>query len=241
VNLIDRVALVTGGGVRLGRALTLALAESGCHVAVHYWRSETEAHEVVAQVRGFGNRSVAIRANLDRAADAGEIVGRAYDALGRVDILINCAATFGRSTLAETTEALWDQQMNVNLKAPFFLCQAYAQQIGERRGHIINMLDWRVLRPGTAYVAYYVSKVGLMTLTQSLAQALGPNVQVNAIAPGAILPPPGDDGAYFQRLATRVPLKRNGSPEEICKAALYLLDSDFVTGEVLLVTGGEHL
>jgi pteridine reductase len=241
MHLSDKVALITGSGVRLGRAMALALAEQGCDVIVHYHQSDDEANEVVARIRQMGRRAVALSADLRDAGRAGELIERGAQALGQVDILINSASLFERGTLDETTEALWDHHLAVNLKAPFFLCQAFARQIGERRGHIINMVDWRAARPGTAYIAYYMSKTGLLALTESLAQALGPNVQVNAIAPGAILPPPGDDGSYFRKLAQRVPLKRTGSPEEIVKGVLYLLDSDFVTGETLFITGGEHL
>jgi pteridine reductase len=241
MDLSDKVALITGSGVRLGRAMALALAERGCDIIVHYHRSDDEANEVVTHIRQMGRRAVALSADLRDAGRAGELIERGAQALGQVDILINSASLFERGTLDETTEALWDHHLAVNLKAPFFLCQAFARQIGERRGHIINMVDWRVARPGTAYLAYYMSKTGLLALTESLAQALGPNVQVNAIAPGAILPPPGDDGSYFRKLAQRVPLKRTGSPEEIVKGVLYLLDSDFVTGETLFITGGEHL
>jgi pteridine reductase len=241
MDLSDKVALITGSGVRLGRAMALALAERGCDIIVHYHRSDDEANEVVTHIRQMGRRAVALSADLRDAGRAGELIERGAQALGQVDILINSASLFERGTFDETTEALWDHHLAVNLKAPFFLCQAFARQIGERRGHIINMVDWRVARPGTAYLAYYMSKTGLLALTESLAQALGPNVQVNAIAPGAILPPPGDDGSYFRKLAQRVPLKRTGSPEEIVKGVLYLLDSDFVTGETLFITGGEHL
>ncbi|MBC7236710.1 MAG: SDR family oxidoreductase [Chloroflexi bacterium] len=241
MELTDKVALITGAGVRIGRALALALAQRGAHVLVHYHTSEGEAQEVVERIRQMGRRALAVRADLRDAARAGQLVERGVEALGGVDVLINSAAIFRRGTLAETDERLWDDHFAINLKAPFFLCQAFARQIGDRRGHIINIADWRAVQPGTAYVAYYLTKAALVTMTQSLAQALGPNVQVNAIAPGAILPPPGDDGSYFQRLARQVPLKRTGSLEEVVKAALYLLDADFVTGELLFVDGGEHL
>ncbi len=241
MELEAKVALVTGAGMRLGRAISLALAEHGADVLVHYHHSADEAQEVVAQIRAMGRRAAALPADLREAGRAGELVQRGAELFGGVDILINSAAIFRRGTLSETTEALWDDHLAINLKAPFFLCQAFAEQIGDRRGHIINMADWRAVRPGPAYIAYYMSKTALVALTMSLAQALGPQVQVNAIAPGAILPPPGDDGSYFQKLAQRVPLRRTGSPEEIVKAVLYLLSSDYVTGELLFVTGGEHL
>jgi len=157
-------------------------------------------------------------------------------------VLVNSASIFQRGTILNTTLVNWDDHLAINLRAPFFLCQAFARALREgQRGHIINIADWRAVRPGTQYMAYTFAKAGLVAMTESLAQALGPAVQVNAIAPGAILPPPGDDGAYFRQLADRLPLRHVGAPEEVVKAVLYLLDSDFVTGTLLFVTGGEHL
>lgn len=250
-DLSGAVALVTGAGVRIGRALALALGEHGARVAVHYNRSRAEAEGVVARIREAGSDAVALGADLADAGRAGELVDRVVEAFGRLDILVNSASIFRRGPLLETDEPSWDAHLDVNLKAPFFLCQAFARhaaagdpaEVGARRPlrHIINITDWQVRRPGTSYVAYTVAKAGLEALTLSLARALGPDVRVNAIAPGAILRPPGDESGYFERLARRLPVRRTGSPDDIVRAMLYLLDSDFVTGEVLLVNGGEHL
>ena len=241
MELANRVALVTGAGVRIGRAIALALARQRVRVLVHYHTSAQEAAEVVSQIESLGSKALAIRADLRDAAQLPGLIAQGVEAFGQVDILVNSAAIFRRATLLQTSEQDWDDHLAINLKAPFFLCQAYARALADgQRGHIINIADWRAIRPGTAYVAYFIAKSGLVTMTQSLAQALGPDVQVNAIAPGAILPPP-DDGEYFERLAQQIPLQRTGSPEEVVKAVLYLLDSDFVTGETIFVTGGEHL
>jgi len=241
-DLTGKVALVTGAGVRIGRAVALALGGHGARVIVHYRRSRAEAEEVAALIRDAGSDAVALQADLRDSRAAANLVQRAVDVYGQVDILVNSASLFERGTLLDTDEENWDAHLAINLKAPFFLCQAFARQVGEREGlHIINITDWRVRRPGTAYMAYIVSKAGLETLTRSLALALGPAVRVNAIAPGAILPPPGDDSGYFERLTRRLPVRRTGSPEEIVRAVLYLLGAEFVTGEVLLVDGGEHL
>lgn len=244
MDVAGKVALITGSGVRLGRAMALALAQRGARIVVHYRTSREDALLVVEGVKALGSDAIAIQADLRDVATPQRLVRTGVDAFGGVDILINSAAIFRRGTLDETSEVEWDAHFDINLKAPFFLCQAYAQHLVPRqRGHIINMADWRALRPGKSYMAYILTKGALVTMTQSLALALGPNVQVNAIAPGAILPPPGDeDGdAYFRSVASRIPAKRTGSPREIVKAMLYLLESDFVTGEVLRVTGGEHL
>jgi len=241
-DLGGKGALVTGAGARVGRALALALAEHGARVAVHYHTSAGPAEELAAAIRAAGGQAAAIGADLADPAAPARLVAEAAAACGPLDILVNSASLFERGTLEETTLDAWERHMAVNLRAPFFLSQAFARQVGERGGgHIINITDWRAQRPGRAYMAYIVSKAGLEALTRSLALALGPRVQVNAIAPGAILAPPGDDGTYFRRLAERVPARRNGSPEEVVRAMLYLLGSGFVTGETLTVDGGEHL
>ena len=241
MDLQNKVALVTGAGARIGRVLALALAERSVRVIVHYYTSSAGADAVVAQIKEKGGDALAVQADLRDIANLPHLIERGVETFGQVDILINSAAIFQHGTIYDTNEANWDAHLNINLKAPFFLCQAYAQHLSEdQSGHIINIADWRAMRPGTAHTAYFIAKAGLVAMTRSLALALAPNVQVNAIAPGGILPPPGGDG-YSARLAQRIPAKRVGSPEEIAKAVLYLLDSDFVTGEVLYVTGGEHL
>jgi NAD(P)-dependent dehydrogenase (short-subunit alcohol dehydrogenase family) len=177
------------------------------------------------------------------------VIDAAQDAFGSAEVLINSAAIFEAGTLAETTSELWDRHLAVNLKAPFFLAKEFARQFSKtdtatnRRGHILNILDFRATHPaaGRSHLAYTIAKSGLAALTEALAVELGPGIQVNGIAPGAILPPPGKDEAYLQSLAKNNPLHRVGSPEDIVKAALYLLQSDFLTGEILHVDGGEHL
>ncbi len=237
-----RVALVTGAGVRIGRAIALALAERGMRLIVHYHTSAGPAQEVVEQIISAGGQAIALRADLLDPSAPQRLIAQGIEAFGEVDVLINSASIFERGTVYDATLDHWERHLAINLRAPFFLCQAYAQALRpDQRGHIINIADWRALRPGTQYVAYTVSKAGLVALTKSLALALAPRVQVNAIAPGGILPPPSGPDAYFTHLPERLPLRRIGAPEEVVKAVNYLLDADFVTGEILLVTGGEHL
>lgn len=242
MELKGKVGLVTGGAVRLGRALASALAAEGVQLAVHYNASAGPAEETVAEIRERGSDAVAIRADLSQHGQAAALIERAAAHFGQVDILVNSAAIFQAADLAQTTEAVWEKHFSVNLKAPFFLCQAFAAHVGrERPGGIVNLADWRGLHPDTGYLAYSLTKAGVMTMTRALALALAPNIQVNAIAPGAILPPPGKDQAYLDGLAQAVPLQRVGSPAEIARTLIYLLESDFVTGEVVFVTGGQHL
>jgi len=240
--LQDKVALVTGGAVRLGRALALSLAEQGVRLLIHYGSSAGPAQATISQVKTMGGEALALQADFRQSGAAARLLDRAVEHFGQLDILVNSAAIFGAGDLSDTTEENWDKHFAINLKSPFFLSQAFAAHVGqERRGHIINIADWRALRPGPDHLTYTLTKAGLVTMTQSLALALAPNIQVNAIAPGAILPPPDKGEDYLEKLGQALPLQRSGSPEEVSKAMLYLLQSDFVTGELIFVTGGEHL
>ena len=243
MDLQNKNAIVTGAGVRIGRALALALADAGVNVAVHYNRSADAANAVATEITGTGRRAVAIQGDLSDPVPASKsIVEAAVAELGPIDFLINSAAIFEQSDLHSTTEDLWDRHHTINLKAPFFMSQAFAVQLNDSQtGQIVNIVDWRGTRPPHDYAAYTPSKVGLVGMTQNLALGLAPQVQVNAIAPGAILPGPMETEEHFARRETEIPLRRTGSPRQIAEAMLYLLRSDFVTGEVIHVTGGEGL
>lgn len=241
MDLRDKVAIVTGGAVRLGRALALALAEQGARLVIHYNSSAGLAEETLAQIKALSD-GIAVRADLRQVNQVKAIIAHAVEHFGQVDVLINSAAIFEPGGISDTTETDWDRHFEINLKAPFFLCQAFAAQVGkERPGHIINIADWRATRPRANFLAYTLTKAALITMTYSLAQALAPNIQVNAIAPGLILPPPGKDQAYLEQMAQTIPAHKAGSPDDIAKAMLFLLGSDFITGELIFVTGGEHL
>ena len=242
MDLPGKTAIVTGAGVRVGRALALGLAQRGANVVVHYNRSAGPAQEVVEEIHALGVGAIAAQADLASMAQLPMVVSAGVEAFGQVDILVNSAAIWEPGTVLDATEDNWDRHMTINCKAPFFLSQAFARNLAPgQRGHIINIVDWRAVRPGVAYVPYTIAKAGLLAMTKSLAVGLGPDVQVNAIAPGAILPPVGEDGGYFDRVAHTIPAKRTGAPGELVKAMLYLLDADFVTGELIYVTGGQHL
>ncbi len=242
MNLDGKVAIVTGGAVRLGRALALALAEQGGRLAIHYGSSAGPAEAVVGEIKAMGSDATTIQADLSQPGEARSIVERAAGHFGQVDILVNSAAMFAPGNWDDTTEANWDRHFAINLKSPFFLSQAFAAQVGrERAGHVVNIADWRGARPGPDHVAYTLTKAAVIAMTKSLALALAPNIQVNAVAPGLILPPPGQDQAYLESKAKQVPAQRVGSPQEIANALIFLLRSDFVTGELIFVTGGEHL
>ncbi len=243
-TLRGRTAIVTGAAVRLGRAIAVALAEDGCDVLLHYGTSEDEAAAAAQQITSLGRRAMTVAADLSRPWEAAQTIFDAADSLGGADILVNSAAIFEDAPLQEISESHFDRHLAINLKVPAFLCRQFANRLRDgRRGHIINLADWRAETPPADYFAYSLSKAGLVALTKSLALSLAPMIQVNAIAPGAILPPPdsGDPDRWAASKRPMVPLERVGSVKDIAEAALYLVRSEFITGEVLHVTGGEHL
>ena len=242
-NLAGNVAVVTGGAVRVGRAISLALAHAGCDLLIHYGRSAGPAVETASAAAAHGVTARTFGADLSRHEEATAIIPAAIEAFGRVDILVNSAAVFEEGGLAETSFAQWEREMAINLRAPFFLSQAFARQLpaGEP-GQIVNIVDARVLRAGSDHLAYRLTKAALVTLTQALALELAPHVRVNAVALGAILPPPGEDESFLQTLAQeRVPLRRSGNAEIVATNVLHLLQQSFLTGVVLPLDGGEFL
>ncbi len=242
MDLRGRVAVVTGGGVRVGRALVLALARHGVRVVVHHGRSAGPAEHTATEARSLGTDAVTLQADLvDEAATRG-LLAEARSRLGSVDILVNSAAIFEPAGVRETTSEAWDRHFAINLKAPFLLSQAFAAQ-GQRdhAGKIVNISDWRGLRPGGDHFAYTTTKAALIAMTQSLAVALAPHIQVNCLALGAILLPAGAGESYRERLVAQIPVGRLGNLAEVADALLFLLRNDFVTGQTVVIDGGRSL
>jgi NAD(P)-dependent dehydrogenase (short-subunit alcohol dehydrogenase family) len=236
-------ALVTGGAKRLGRAMALDLAAHGWDVAVHHHRSAAEAAETVAAIERRGRRAAALRADLANEAEAGALVGRAAEALGRpLALLVNNAAVFDYDRPQTADRASWDAHMDVNLRAPLVLTQAFVAGLpAGAEGLVVNLIDQRVWNLTPNYTSYTVSKAALWALTQHLALALAPRVRVNAIGPGVALPLPGQSEAAFPALAEAAPLGRNTSPEEVALALRFLIEAPAVTGQMIALDGGQHL
>lgn len=239
-KLNGKVALVTGAGKRLGRAVALRLASEGADIAVHFRGSEGEARGVSGEIEGLGRRAIAMKADLSKVEEIRALVQRATHEFGRIDVLVNCAANFLPSSVISTTEEVWDSSLDTNVKAPFFLAQAAAPWLRRVNGAIVNFADTAGILGWPGYIAHSVSKAGMIMLTKTLAKALAPEVRVNAIAPGTITMPgdPPEWEADFVRIA---PLKKTGSPEDIADAVVYLATAKFLTGHVLVLDGGRTL
>ncbi len=238
---IQRVALVTGGATRLGRAITLGLAEGGYDLLVHYRSSRSEADDVARAVEGFGRLCVSFRADLVEPGAPAAVVEAARTAYGRLDLLVNSAASFDARTLAATDAGAWDDVMSLNVRAPHLLVRAAAGLLAASRGAVVNLLDLSAFQPWTEHAAHAVSKSALAHLTRVQARALAPDVRVNAVAPGAVLPPDDYPPERLDALRARTPLGTLGTPEDVVAAVVYLAQAQFVTGQILAVDGGRSL
>ncbi len=255
MRLEGAVALVTGGARRLGRALSLGLAEAGCDVFIHYRSSDEAAGRTASEVRALGRRAATAAADLSLPEQIGDLFEAFDAAFGRMDILVNSAASFERTPFTEATVAEWDAAQALNLRAPFLMSQRAGvrmRAVAERSGSggeprapgvIINMADMAAVAAWKGFAAHGVSKAGLLHLTALTARELGAEVRANAIIPGPILPPPGAaaEGAAWREKGRRVPLGRTGHPAHVAHAARFLAENDYVTGATIHVDGGEHL
>ena len=240
-ELAGRVALVTGAGRRVGRALAVALGARGMHVIVHYNASSAGAEETVRLVVGAGGSAEAMGADLGNTQEAERLVDRALAARGSLDVLVNSAAVMRRTPLGETSVRDWDEMFALNVRAPYFLSQRAAPALRTARGSIVNIADLAAFETWPAYVPHGITKSAVVQMTRALARVLAPEVRVNAIAPGVVLLPDGWSDEDAERLRATTPLGRLGSPDDVAGAMLYLLDAGYVTGEVITVDGGRHV
>ncbi len=238
MELDGRVALVTGAGRRLGAAIAIGLARAGCDVAVHHHASADGAEATLRAVRVAGRRAERFPGDLRDSGVARALADRVVQVFGRLDVLVNSAAMIVRAELEAIAPEAWHDTVALNLTAPLFVSQGAAPHLKARHGKIVNLADLAAFEIWPAYLPLNISKAAVVMLTQGLARVLAPDVTVNAVAPGAILPPDDWPESAREHLIDTTPLKRLGDPDDIVQAVLFLLDSDYVTGVVLPVDGG---
>jgi len=238
-HLLGSTALVTGASRRIGRNIATALADSGVNVVIHYRNSGREAESLRDQLISRGVKAWLVRADFDRIEGAPELFDNAIACAGSIDFLVNNASSFLPATVHEIGFEQLMRDIQVNAWSPFVLSREFARRFG--RGKIINLLDTRIAGYDRSHVGYMISKRVLSDLTQIMAVEFAPGISVNAVAPGLILPPQGKDAQYLEKLASALPLRRHGEPDDISEAVLYLLKSNFVTGQVIYVDGGRHV
>lgn len=238
-SLQGKTALITGAARRIGRATALALAAEGANVIVHYGRSAEEADKLRDELTARGVQAWTLQADFRRPEEYESLIDRALAAAGRLDLLVNNASMFPPDRLENLELPNVLANLEVNAWAPFVLSRAFAGWVG--RGQIINLLDSRLVGYEWTHVSYILSKHVLAALTRMMALQYAPDVRVNAIGPGLILPPPGKDDSYLDQMTKTVPLKRHGDPSDVAEAIVYLAKSTFLTGQVIYVDGGRHL
>jgi len=238
-RLSGQTALVTGSARRIGRVIALALAREGVHVVVHYNTSAEAAEATAEEIRSTGVSAWTVQADLASPSQPERLFARAAELAGSIDILVNNASVFPESRLEDVTAEELARNVNLHAFAPLALGRALAAR--RRGGSIVNLLDARIVDCDAAHVAYHLSKRMLYALTRMMALRFAPDVRVNAVAPGLILPPAGSDESRLHRLAETNPLRRWGEPEDVAAAVVFLLRSGFITGQVIFVDGGRHM
>jgi len=239
---IPPAALVTGAARRLGRAIALGLAEAGFAVAVHSHTSMADAEATCAMIRRQGRDAVPLRADLAHEAAVTDLLPAAEAALGPIGVLVNNASVFERDEWHDATRASWDRHLEVNLRAPFVLMQAFARRLPPRaEGVVINLLDQRVWSLTQHFVSYTVSKAALWALTQTMALALAPRIRVNAVGPGPALPNARQTEAQYATQSASVPLGHGTTPAEVARAVIAILGMPAMTGQMIALDGGQHL
>lgn len=240
-SLRGKRALVTGAGQRVGQAIALALGAEGMHVAVHYRESRAGADETAAKIRESGGRAVTLAADLTSRDQARDLVDRSLAELGGLDLVVPSAASFERIALADVDDDAWDRSLDLNLASPFALVQRAVPALRATQGSVVFISCSSATVPMRGYLPYVVSKGAVKHLMKTLALELAPDIRVNAVAPGTVMPPPSYDPLAVQRLARAIPLGRVGSPHDIARAVVFLASAPFVTGHELAVDGGRSV
>lgn len=240
VQASGKIALVTGAARRVGKAIALALAQRGAHVAISYNRSADEARQAVQEIEAHGVRGLAVRGDIRRSGEVNAMVAQVIEHFGRIDILVNNASNYYKTPFQDLTEEQWDDLVDTNLKGTFLVAKRVGNEMLKAgSGKIINLADWAGFRPYKDYIPYCVAKAGVIALTKALAKTLAPNIQVNAVAPGPVLLPEEFDDRVREAVVRATPLQRIGSPDDIAQTVVFLIEgSDFITGATIVVDGG---
>lgn len=236
------VALVTGAGGRIGAAIARTLARSGYAVILHYRSGADGARAIRDEITKAGGKAAIAKADLVKRSQRAALIAKAAKPFGPLTVLINNASTFDPDSISDLDEALWDQHFAIHAEAPTFLARDFAAQLPDgAEGNIVNIIDERVLHPSPAYFSYTLSKSVLWTATRTLAQSLAPQIRVNAIGPGPVLPHSRQDQATFDAHVKSLPLQRHADPDSIAEGVLFLLRTPSMTGQMLALDGGQHL
>jgi len=243
MELDKKVALVTGGAVRLGRAISLALASKGMQIVIDYNSSAAKAEETRNEIESHGGEAIIVQADVSSGENVKRLVEAALDRFGRIDVLVNNAAVFYHKDFADLTEEDFNRNISINLKGPYLCClEVGKQMLKQGRGKIVNIADVGGIVPWMGFVPYAISKAGVIMLTKAMAKSLGPNIQVNAVAPGPVLMPEYFTAEETERAGKSTVLKRVGSPDDITRTIVFLLEGpDYITGDVIVVDGGSLL
>lgn len=233
--------MVTGAGHRVGRAIAVALGGRGMRVAVHYNATADGARETAKHVEAAGGQASLFSSDLTKAESAAELIADVTAKMGGLDVLVNSAAVMLRTPFGEVTPKQWHDVMSLNLKAPFFLAQAAAPHLKKARGVIVNIADLAAFETWPGYIPHGLSKSGMVYLTRALARVMAPEVRVGGVAPGTVLLPDNFSEKDADHLQETTPLERHGSPEDVTRTVLFILDSDYLTGETIVVDGGRHV
>jgi pteridine reductase len=239
VSVTYQTALVTGGARRIGKAVCLALAKRGLNIALHYGRSVDEAEHTAAEIRDHGVACELFQCDLNDLRQVSRLIPAVFNKMEHCQILVNSASLFLRGTFQETSLSFLEDHLTINFKSPFLLTQQFSEYAA--KGLIINLLDTRITRTSENFFAYTLSKKILYELTRMSAKVLGPDIRVNGICPGIILPSSQTSDEVLNHLIQKLPLERKGNPGHIIQAVNYLIDNDFVTGDCLFVDGGESI
>jgi len=236
---MSKTAIVTGGSIRIGKSISIKLAEMGYDIALHYNRSVKEANETKQVIESAGANCRLYSFDLSNTEGVESFANKIFSENHDIELLVNNASIFNEIGFLNVTMDDFYREFNINFVSPFFLAREYAKNAG--RGMIINLIDARITKVHAAHFVYNLTKKALRDFTLMAAKTLGPDIRVNGICPGPVLPPPGETDEYLKKIADKTPLKITGTPQYIANAVEYLVLNDFVTGEILYVDGGEHL